>query len=385
MKKIFTLIAMAAMTLAASAQTLNWQVTSSTSLAAGDKLVDNGYATATAALNSSEVAATQFADEDGNPTPKTINSVTFKYYVPTRVTDLPAAANNYQGTEAEGSIAVNIVAKQNTDVQIYARIGSTKTITLYDATEKANVATKNSFEVTDYDNVLVVAVGQLQKDHNYVLCMRGGTMGLCALNFVEGTYVAPSSTIYQNATAATVEGFSTITYGDGAKLVLNNSAKAWSSGSSITIDGSKYTSIKVSNGAQNTFVAPEGKYVTSVKIWSYVNKDAATERPCFWKEVNGVQYSLDGAEGTVQTTVMECYKGTNFDSYTYDLGGVSSFTFTNTGEQACFVLDVTYGEASGINNVTSAAAAKVVKTIENGQLVIKNAKGTFNVAGAQVK
>ena len=43
------------------------------------------------------------------------------------------------------------------------------------------------------------------------------------------------------------------------------------------------------------------------------------------------------------------------------------------------------GEETAIKNVNAASAAKTVKAIENGQLVIKSAKGTFSVAGAQMK
>lgn len=40
---------------------------------------------------------------------------------------------------------------------------------------------------------------------------------------------------------------------------------------------------------------------------------------------------------------------------------------------------------TAIKNVNATPSVKVAKTIENGQLVIKNAKGTFNATGAQMK
>lgn len=40
---------------------------------------------------------------------------------------------------------------------------------------------------------------------------------------------------------------------------------------------------------------------------------------------------------------------------------------------------------TAIKNVNAASSIKTVKAIENGQLVIKSAKGTFNAAGAQMK
>lgn len=383
MKKIFTLIAAAMMAVCANAQ-IAWSVQEGDSYAVGTELYKDSYATITTSLAAG--SAVTFADEAQNPTPKTINGKTFKAYVKCRVENLPAAGNNWEGEAGDG-IAVKITATKNADIEIYARYGNTKAITLADATAQTSVATKNTFEEADgSDNLLVVATAQLQKDHTYVLCMRGGTMGLCGINVKEGTYVAPTFNIYANAGASTVDGFSTMVYGDGAKVALTgNAGKAYSGGSSITLDGSKYTSTKVSNGATNTFYAPEGKYVTTVDIVSYVNVDKQN-RAAYWKEVNGVNYSLDGAEGTTQTTEMMCFKdGANPNVCTYEIGGLPSFTFTNTGEQLCFILKVTYGEPAGIKNVTTVSAAKVVKAIENGQLVIKAANGKFNVAGARVK
>lgn len=375
---------MAAMTLAASAQ-LNWKASAKTNLEEDDDLVDNSYASAVAALNSDNVASKQFLDDSNNPVSKTINGVEFNYFVQTRVTDLPAAANDYQGTEAEGSIAVNIEPNKNTDVQIYARIGSSKTITLYDATDKTVVSLKNSFEETDGENILVVAVGQLQNAHKYVLCMKGGTMALCGLNFVAGTYVEPTDRWYANVAASAVDGFSTMTYGDGAKVILMKEGKNWSNGSSITVDGTKYTSSKVSNGAQNKYVAPVGKVVKKFTIYSYVNVDAKTARPCFWKEVAGVTYSLDGAKGTVQTTEMECYKGTTPDVYSYNIPNLKEVTFTNSGEQACFVLDVELADASSAPTVkqqASQASQTIKRTGANG-LEIISGTAIYNVAGQQ--
>jgi hypothetical protein len=48
--------------------------------------------------------------------------------------------------------------------------------------------------------------------------------------------------------------------------------------------------------------------------------------------------------------------------------------------------DVPAAGTTGINEVAAVAKdSKAVKAIENGQLVIKTAKGTFNAVGAQIK
>ncbi len=56
----------------------------------------------------------------------------------------------------------------------------------------------------------------------------------------------------------------------------------------------------------------------------------------------------------------------------------------NTGTNI-MALSVVRGGSTAIKNVNAASSAKTVKAIENGQLVIKSAKGTFNAAGAQMK
>ena len=66
----------------------------------------------------------------------------------------------------------------------------------------------------------------------------------------------------------------------------------------------------------------------------------------------------------------------------------------NNGERCCWldnvkvsvINDVPAAGATGINEVAAVAKdSKAVKAIENGQLVIKTAKGTFNAVGAQIK
>jgi hypothetical protein len=72
---------------------------------------------------------------------------------------------------------------------------------------------------------------------------------------------------------------------------------------------------------------------------------------------------------------------------------VFSSTYNN-GERCCWldnvkvsvINDVPAAGTTGINEVAAVAKdSKAVKAIENGQLVIKTAKGTFNAVGAQIK
>ena len=73
---------------------------------------------------------------------------------------------------------------------------------------------------------------------------------------------------------------------------------------------------------------------------------------------------------------------------------VAGFILTsdyNNSDRRCWfdnlkVENIAGGEVTGINEVAAVAkASKAVKAIENGQLVIKTDKGTFNAVGAQIK
>ncbi len=126
---------------------------------------------------------------------------------------------------------------------------------------------------------------------------------------------------------------------EGWSIQCMNTAKNLTGGISLTVDGTKYTAIKLSNKAQNTVTLPEGLVVNAITIYSYVNKDAATARPVYWAEVNGQTY-------TSTTDYLTCYKkGDTPDVSYFKLNGDSNtFTFTNAGEQVGVVLVVDYSE-----------------------------------------
>ena len=71
-------------------------------------------------------------------------------------------------------------------------------------------------------------------------------------------------------------------------------------------------------------------------------------------------------------------------------GFILASDYSNTDRRCWFdnlkVESIAVGESTGINEVSTAAKAdKVVKAIENGQLVIKTANGTFSAVGAKIK
>ena len=379
MKKIFTLIAAVAVALSANA--LDFKVTAA-DIAEGATLVDNEYVTVTTANNT--VTPTVIANEDGTPTPATYAGETFPCYVGVRVTDAPSAANP-TGTVHDVNVALVFVAKQNTDVTLYYRIGATKSIDCYDQTTGASESIVQTATNPDDDYLYCTGVYKFQAGHTYTVYAKGGTVQFHGLTAAVGTYVAPTNHFYANAAAATVEGFSTMTYGDGAKVALTgNAGKSYGGASGITIDGKKYTSTKGSNNAQNTFYAPEGKKVYVFTLYSYVNKDAATNRPPYWKEVGGVAYDETSAK------IMQCYRTdiTTPDVNTYVFPeGLSEVTFTNTGEQACFVIEANYDATAvaGVEASVEAAPAKALKAVKGGRIVIIRADAEYSVSGAQLK
>ena len=379
MKKIFTLIAAVAVALSANA--LDFKVTAA-DIAEGATLVDNEYVTVTTANNT--VTPTVIANEDGTPTPATYAGETFPCYVGVRVTDAPSAANP-TGTVHDVNVALVFVAKQNTDVTLYYRIGATKSIDCYDQTTGAAESIVQTATNPGEDYLFCTGVYKFQAGHTYTVYAKGGTVQFHGLTAAEGTYVAPTNHFYANASAAKVEGFSTMTYGDGAKVALTgNAGKSYGGASGITINGKKYTTTKVSNGAQNTFYAPAGKKVYVFTLYSYVNKDAATNRPPYWKEVGGVAYDETSAN------IMQCYRTdiTTPDVNTYVFPeGLSEVTFTNTGEQACFVIEANYDATAvaGVEASVEAAPAKALKAVKGGRIVIIRADAEYSVSGAQLK
>lgn len=171
---------------------------------------------------------------------------------------------------------------------------------------------------------------------------------------------------------------------DGWKIKCMKEEKNLESGNDFTINGVAYKGIKFSNGAQNTVTLPTGYVATKVTFYSTVNKDAATERPAYWKEVNGITYSEADAE------IMKSFKDyENPDINIYELGKVAGFTFTNAGEQPFAVLVVEYeeGTANDIADITAEnnetyipaynLAGQKVDTSYKG-IVIKNGKKFVN-------
>lgn len=183
------------------------------------------------------------------------------------------------------------------------------------------------------------------------------------------------------------ENLNSVVLNDYTLTITGNSSKTWGKGSTITVDGTEYATIKLSNGAQNTLTAPKGVTFNKVTFYSYINiKSSASEvRASWWKEVNGTTYdtaesqgglfkscnqsvfdagAIPGAEGLVGLDQPDKREFT-FDS------PVNAFTFTNKGEQVGFIMVLeTVDTPTGISNVGS-------------QGVVVNAPA-YNLAGQRV-
>jgi hypothetical protein len=139
-----------------------------------------------------------------------------------------------------------------------------------------------------------------------------------------------------------INDFSTLVGKDAAEgysisMNTDDPKKAWSSGNNA-IDG--HSSIKLSNGAQNTLYLPEGVSATRITFYSYIN--SAPGRTSGWREVADLTTNYN------DVPMGAWNDAANPDVRTFPLTGEETeINFTNTGEQLCFyiVLDVVENKA----------------------------------------
>jgi len=167
---------------------------------------------------------------------------------------------------------------------------------------------------------------------------------------------------------------------DGSKIAITgNSAKTIGAGKDITIDGAKYKTMKVSNGAQNTLTLPEGLVATKLTFYSYVNKAEQTDRAAYWKEVGGVPYDVISSGGELMC--FQDFENPDVRSYTLEKP-MNAVTFTNTGEQLCYVLYVDVMDAAnGIEGINADNNKKGVMYNLSGQKVNSTYKGIVIMNG----
>lgn len=377
MKKI--LLFSAAVLAAMSVNAQDWNATNSGPLPVGTVLLDNDYVTVTTAVQESATALIK--DETDKNDPKTYAGFTFTKYINIRVDAAPAADNNWEGTaygDADpAGISLIVNAKQNTDMTLYYKHGAGKAVSCYDQNTKEDVAIAET-AVDGLDNYYT-GIYKFIAGHKYTIYAKGGTTGLNGISTAVGTYVEPQSKVY-GYTGNT----NSVTYGDGAVMTISgNSSKNYGKGgATITVNGAGYSSIKNSNGAQNTFTAATGKKIYRMDFYAVPNADG--DAPKF-QEFNGA---------TLDIPVTTAKDGANPTKTTMCVNGAESITFTYGGKQVNFVVEVDYSEAAydaqydpttgteGIANVKAAdvqngvvynLAGQKVSNSYNG-VVIKNGK-----------
>ena len=375
MKKFFTSVAAACLAVA-GVNAQSWQATGDV-VAENSVLVDNEYVKVATANQDGTVYT--LLDSESQPTTITLGDYSFTKAINIRVTDAPSKDNPtgtaHSADDGTQNIALVVDAKQNADVTLYYRIGKTKALSVYNQTNGDSESGTQTNLSEDESNYYASNLLQLKGGNTYTIYSIGGTVQCYGLDVTAGTYTEPSAFIYANTTAAVVDGYSTMTYSDGAKVALTgNASKSFAGASKIKINGKDYTTTKVSNGA--------GEKVYTFTLYSYVNKDAATARVPYWKEINGENYDETTA------TIMQSYKNLeNPDVNTYTFkDGVESLTFTNTGEQVCFVIEADYSAvATGITSANETVSAPINKVIENGRITILRNNTKYSVAGTVLK
>ena len=375
MKKIFTLIAVAAMAISANAQ--DWKASDFTSIPRDKKILDNDYVKINTAVQDTESAEIQTEGKVADP--KTFGGYTFTHYVNIRVTDAPAEANNWEGTAygdaTPAGISLIVTAKKNTDITLYYKHGDGKAVSCYDQTAKSEVDIVET-AVTGLPQYYT-GVYQLIAGHTYTIYARGGTTGLSGITTAEGTYVEPSTTVY-----AYIEAKNAVTYNDGATMqITSDTSKNFGKGANITVNGKAYAGAKNSNGQQITFTAATDKKIYHIDFYAIPNSDGASPE---FREFNGV---------SMKVPVTTTKDGNNPTKTTMCANGVSSVTFTYGGAQINFVMDVDYNEASydsqydptttGIQTVKADVVNAPAYNLA-GQKVSESYKGVVIKNGAKV-
>ena len=210
------------------------------------------------------------------------------------------------------------------------------------------------------------------------------------------TREAGSTSLYyydEGLIGKTSAGLSVITFNDGATLVLNKSDKTWSAGSSITADGDMRTAIKLSNGAENIFTAPDGQKVSAITFYSYVNvKEENIDftkypeygfRTSFWKKVGNLSFTATSAD----VQILASRDAKNPDVASFRITPASEVRFANNGEQLCFLMAVTYaGDETGIKAVSAKSGERGDDQYYNlmGQPVSSASRGILIYKGKKV-
>lgn len=164
------------------------------------------------------------------------------------------------------------------------------------------------------------------------------TLLLCAVVSVSADEAVISWYMGANGAAATSANSITGASGCAAEgftiAITGNTSKNWSNGNGdITYSAVTYKTLKNSNGAQNTITCPTGKVATQVVFYVTTNDDKATAKLT----------EIDGTACSDEVSSQKNY--TSPTVITKSIASKSSFTFTFSTKQVCFLAVVTYTDA----------------------------------------
>lgn len=169
------------------------------------------------------------------------------------------------------------------------------------------------------------------------------------------------------------EGFSLV--------VTGNLTKNFSSSDKINVEYNgetlNRTTIKLSNGAEESIFLPEGAKVTKMTLWSFTNVTTAN-RTSYWANVAGVDYTEENS------VILQPTKNTaNPDKVPFELDDVKDVvTFKNTGEQQCVIIYLEYHYGGDIpSGITAVGGDNTPVRVEyytvSGERVATPGKGLY--------
>lgn len=193
----------------------------------------------------------------------------------------------------------------------------------------------------------------------------------------DATSVAKQVLYWKDGTTAA----NTITVADGWTLTINgNAGKNWSNGNgSIKYEGTSYTTLKNSNGAQNTLTLAQGQKAAKVDFYATANN--TTEA--------GKLTEFNGTSCEDEVSSLADYAHPTHISKTLTTP-VNSFTFTFGVKQVCFIAVVTLANdeepssQTGVENIQSSVIGSQ-KMLRNGQMVIIRDGVEYSVLGARMR
>ena len=166
------------------------------------------------------------------------------------------------------------------------------------------------------------------------------------------------------------EGFSMV--------ITGNLAKYYSAADKINVEYNgntlSRTTIKCSNGAENTVFLPEKAKATKITLWSYTNV-STPNRTSYWANVAGVSYTKENS------VILQASKDTSSPvRVSFDLPDIpQAVTFRNTGEQQCVIVGIDYyiDNTTGITDAESGKPMKVEYFNLSGERMTSPAKGVY--------